>query len=876
MTLRKQLTFIFTTISLIAVSFSALGFTVPTLSAPAVLNSTDLSLSYLGMVFGTVGNVIQGSSGEILGILIARFNAGVLVVAGVLLTYSTVLAMFRATQDSLFSGRNKSNASLFIRMAVGFGLLIPTPGSNYNVLQMIVMQVVKQGVVLADMTWDSALDYLKTGGQLFVNPTTGLTDQSDPTTETSYLNNVLYNASHMNDLKTPFSAANKDKLTLVQRVFINDVCTYAAQYGTQSSSSSSNSGVINFTPPYKAPFVSSDGTKLIFPASQSDTSGGCGSIVFNDYTQAIVASAPNLKNSSIEPQVKQALESIATQLQIVAKSAYCTLSSSSAVPACSGVPKIDLSNPDLPASNLFASYLNYSNFAMALARMQNLSNDSEDQNKRAFIESAKAKGWALAGSYYWNLSVFVSQKKNNSIKLQNFTPFLNVNLPNSVDGDDPCSNKTIDPKKSLCSIGDMLFKISTKTQALVSNYKTSNNTASIGGGAAASTTGPDQDKLDVINTLRGVIIGSAAPLAVAAGPAAPVVLAILLNLINIIQVVSNFSSAMAANPILFIYKLGLDCINLGGSIIFSAIIASLVTALISIFCNAQVALYKVLDAMLAFMKPVVLIVGGAFLAVGFFMVYFLPLYPYLVYVISFVGWIILVIESVIAMPLVALGLTHPDGHEFLGKGDQAIMLMLGVFLRPVLMVMGLIIGIILSFVAYRMVMMGFALLMRGLFIDKYIPLNLQQDSSVLMQGISSQFANATRGGGGFGTLIKYICICPILLIFFTSVLFTVTTKCFALIYILPDSIMKWIGAPSSPDQDVERSVSKIQGHTQSAIQSGVSISSGTFEQVDKKPESSESTEGSQGEEGSGGAGPGGGADGGAGAGAGGGGAPPVG
>ncbi len=49
---------------------------------------------------------------------------------------------------------------------LGFGLLVPGP-SGYCLAQELMMQVVVQGVHLADKTWNYALNYMKDGNLLF-------------------------------------------------------------------------------------------------------------------------------------------------------------------------------------------------------------------------------------------------------------------------------------------------------------------------------------------------------------------------------------------------------------------------------------------------------------------------------------------------------------------------------------------------------------------------------------------------------------------------------------------------------------------------------------------------------------------------------------
>ena len=68
---------------------------------------------------------------------------------------------------------------------------------------------------------------------------------------------------------------------------------------------------------------------------------------------------------------------------------------------------------------------------------------------------------------------------------------------------------------------------------------------------------------------------------------------------------------------------------------------------------------------------------------------------------------IAVVESMVAAPLVAMGVTHPEGHDLLGKSEQAIMLLLGVFIRPSTMIIGLILSITLTYIMVGFFNYGF-------------------------------------------------------------------------------------------------------------------------------------------------------------------------
>ena len=105
------------------------------------------------------------------------------------------------------------------------------------------------------------------------------------------------------------------------------------------------------------------------------------------------------------------------------------------------------------------------------------------------------------------------------------------------------------------------------------------------------------------------------------------------------------------------------------------------------------------NGVIEWMKPALMIVAGVFLGIGLMLGFYVPLYPFMIFTFGVIGWLITVLEAMVAAPLVCLGLTHPEGHDFLGEAKQAMMLLLGVFIIPVLMVIGLFASTILSYVA---------------------------------------------------------------------------------------------------------------------------------------------------------------------------------
>lgn len=82
------------------------------------------------------------------------------------------------------------------------------------------------------------------------------------------------------------------------------------------------------------------------------------------------------------------------------------------------------------------------------------------------------------------------------------------------------------------------------------------------------------------------------------------------------------------------------------------------------------------------------------LTMAFFLEYFLPMLPYTIWLGVFFGWVVQVVQSIIAAPIWAVThLVPDDGDNMMGAARNGYNLMLGLILRPVLMVLGLITSI---------------------------------------------------------------------------------------------------------------------------------------------------------------------------------------
>lgn len=143
----------------------------------------------------------------------------------------------------------------------------------------------------------------------------------------------------------------------------------------------------------------------------------------------------------------------------------------------------------------------------------------------------------------------------------------------------------------------------------------------------------------------------------------------------------------------------------------------------------------------------------------------------------------LVIEAIIAAPLVALVLIFPSEDE-LGKAGHSLMILLGVILRPSLMVLGFILGSKVMYVAVGMLDFGF--------------MNI--------------IINGTYGGIGLFFWIAVI-------VFYVGVISTVLHQSFSLIHLVPDKALRWIGGQAESD-DIMGKVKQIEGFAHKGAAAG--------------------------------------------------------
>lgn len=802
---------------------AALAATNPGIVSDAVSGKTDISIAYLSSVFGTVTGVLTGTSGQMLGKLIYQFNQGMLVVAGCWLAFSTLQICFKSGMSGSFMQQQdgKSAPLICLRVALGFGFLIPNPSTGYTLLQGIVMQVTVQGVKLADQVWEYGLDYLNAGGALWSRPIQQSSSDTNLRRSNAIMSNSDINAILGDETKTDVDVpAHFTNLSMIQRIMAMEACMVSSSIElTRNNSSSDSDDTASGYAPSSMPlsvYENLTNFSFEFPGGYATKSRNtnCGVVFWNtnqSYSGGMddcVQDGAGSSNSKCEFSHLALKEVIIDLLPAVHKLVCAKTANSEQSPECSGVDT-DTDTATYIADAMMSATINFKNLIDPLVR-DSMMNSSTKEDALSFTSQAKTDGWMVAGRYYWDmlqLEDFYDKTMTNKAAYESF-------IPNNYSSWD----NTWVPNSMALANTVMTYTLSSQGIPLAKSY--------MGGFTDASKAGTAVLPSQASNAMAAT---TTIPLAIAGFMVIPGFTALFSIISDMIQVILSFSQysttalgGLGAEPISWLHHLGMKLISLGFNIWIGFAIAMLPVALITNFCSAVSPAQGTVKMVLDWLQPILLGAAVGFIAIGFSIGFYIPLYPYMLFTFGVISWIIAVIEAMVAAPLIALGITHPEGHDFLGRASQALMLLVGLFLRPVLMLIGLFAGMILCQVSLSIVLYTFSGFCADIFYVTH-PINgLPVQGDLVLQSAGKVMGVTLAGGGGtgLGKLITSLLVFPLFLAVFTMMVYTTTVTCFSLIHQLPDYILAWIGGPQAHGSNAQTMLDTVKQGMTSGIHKG--------------------------------------------------------
>lgn len=893
----------------------------------AVANKTDMSLQYLGEIFGNVGGLLAGGGSELTGRLFYVLNQGILVVAGLWLSYTVVTIFFTAAMDGAFNSPQKKVGLILLRIALGVSLLIPNPGTGYSGFQDITMKVVVEAVGLADEVWDNALDYFDEGG-FFVKEASGVTTND----WREHIDGHIANTA----TKQPDAQSKPIKDNIMSQIFSSLVCMYASNYYAEVNTDNKDSmpTVKRILDAPLAPIWIPNAPAntgysvggVAFPGvGATDSSlrnkdnvasnNQCGQYVANDAFKSVGASKQNTSGDSYQGSLSgtsyMALRQMVLDLMPAAKQEACmhtpgmkqcdTPSNQSAANAASiytsitdynqvitpyihgiAVAKAGAIQEGGKGSNS-AECWHYSQTGAAVSGHGGGSSglpgaDWVSSNDPAcFIPDAKAMGWLSAGQMFWNLktlssinnltatgskrSYYPTQDKSapvfSSYPDEVSTAISGANIDLSAPGVKGDSGSLTNPNtnhvKKIPTVSAWTYAMYNAGVFFANFYHFDADSTKSSSFGSYSVQASDTGAVDTELTDQTFI-----PSALASA-----IKAVTQGFIMMLNT--------AGSPFDFFLGLGQYCLAAAGHLYDAGMAAIISLAVFAGLCSCVSPLATIFNAWLSWLEPLIMMIGGMLFVAGFMMSYYIPLYPWILFMFGALNWMITVIEVMVAAPLVCFGMTHPEGHDFLGRAEQALMLFLGVFLRPSLMVIGFLMAMVLSYVGFAMLQFGFTHMLMSIYgyqgnysgLSGHKVTTAHQGMFGVLQyavvspdmgGVNPQDINSntsdshmnsgflghanvsagdTKGRGVsasppdtsswsnysiiIGTAIPTLCI------MFGLILFEIVSMCFSLTYVLPDTVLRWIGGPVSQDR-TEQAAKSIQGGVSSSAKQGIEAS----------------------------------------------------
>lgn len=121
----------------------------------------DASITILGNIFGTVGDVLVGGKYTVFGQLFYLFNVGCMVLATISLSYSSMVIVVESAGEGAALGKKMQQTYFYLIFRQLSSVVLMTPQFNgYSGIQVLLMWLVVQGVYLADIVWLKTAEYV--------------------------------------------------------------------------------------------------------------------------------------------------------------------------------------------------------------------------------------------------------------------------------------------------------------------------------------------------------------------------------------------------------------------------------------------------------------------------------------------------------------------------------------------------------------------------------------------------------------------------------------------------------------------------------------------------------------------------------------------
>lgn len=638
-------------------------------------NPGDMSIQYLGSIFGIVGNALIGDGNNVLKEIFRVFNIVVLSLGTIVVVYTVVASTLNTAQEGEVMGKKWSSMWLPLRSAGGLAILLPT-SSGYSLIQIMMMTIILKGVDAGNAVYNTVLDRAGEGQGLTATQTVSNSLLKTQTitafkiaTCVAYINKN--NSVLGGDLVSVYRSGSKLLIGSETNPAHKDIC------GTVNMSPNPNPAKITAASWQDAELSSGEAALSVASSYASEAAQNDPAMWITSGAQINIARSMKTPLVSVNVTVTSDYQSILTEAKkagwIFAGVNYFKLLSPDGVTDVKPPPPMFTYNEDA---------------------LNNLGYEVNGMQLGTFIKKQAAD--------YLNATDGATTIENTEGTMLSRVKAAGLN---QITGD----------------AGDWAGQI-VSSAGLGDSFETIRDALVSGDG-------------DALSSMRK--IGS--------------------------EIMQSIETA-------FWVTLG---VTVG------------IAVLVCFFAGLQ-PVCSMFFTLISMLIPVLLFFMTLLWSVGVLLGLYIPMIPYLVFTFGALAWMIMVIEAIVAAPIVSLGLVTPSG-ENLGKASPAVLLIANIFMRPSLMVIGMVIAARLLDVSVQMLNFGFNYFM------------------------------VTIGAGSYGFFASIA-----LLIVYGGIVIALAHECFTLIHVLPDKVNRWIGGHAE-QSNVAKQMGEMQKTVQTASQTSLQI-----------------------------------------------------
>ncbi len=717
---------------------------------------TDKSVELLGIIFGaTVGDIyLGGATNSALSEIMEKFNFIIVTAGLIVVSYAGIMSTINTAQEGTVMGKKWSAIWVPMRSIIGMLLMVPSPGTGYSMIQVTVMWIVLQGVGAADQLWTILLENLAVGNSASMG-----TKALDPGKALPIATNgeelakqllahaicleIYHLASKLPVGPTP-PLATVDKIGNLAWLAQTDhqgAGDWVANNGSKvkfyreqtQDATISNSVLSGPTGPNNNDFPATKGADAKGRAMFGDSTDNSeyaqvcgrvdvtGTVWYNDFLNADINNWED--NIPGENEVKKAAQNMYDIKQQAISTMLTTLQ-----PLAEEIVNGDITPNDPGAAKVYLD--NAKEAYIALLSGLSVPVETGDVN-RTMIDLGIQDGWITAGSYYFTFNKVLTSEtfydvinKVNNVSLEACLecdpPSYASCLPTKLAGDGSCASENF--LKGFKRYDFELAKyLQDQTALIIRNMNANSNIIDVKHGESAG------------EVLGLIAVGNT----------------------QVMEGLANLLEGDGGEPLLAHAAFGRSMM-IAAEVLWFIIVGltigvSVATGFIPFVSAGAAITLSFVSTVFAMVIPLL----GMMWTMGATLAIYLPFIPYMIFTVTALGWLLTVVESVIAAPLIALGLVIPAGDE-MGKLSTALMLLANIFLRPMLMIFGFILAANVYKAAITLVDYGM---------------------SVVIAEVNAN------------TAFSWVAI----IVVYVSFILSLANTSFSLIYAVPDKILRWLG-----------------------------------------------------------------------------------